>query len=674
MLLAPLVAADRVLDERPHHLRSGDQREWSDFPQTAEGKRLNVVFNATANATEQTIRLRHRDVKQTWDVVLNDRKLGPLPQDENATLTYIAVPPNTLRAGENVLSIVPGAGASDDIEVSDIRVIDHARKDVLTESRLNVRVTDAETNRSIPCRITVTDEQGSLVTLGTTSAAHLAIRPGVVYTATGDADVQLPAGRYTIYATRGFEWGLDQSKIELAPGQTLEKTLSIRREVPTPGYVAVDTHCHTFTYARHGDATLAERMITIPGEGIELAVATDHNLYVNYDKPAREAAVRPLFTPVIGNEVTTPALGHFNVFPIPDDAKAMNFRAPDTELLFKSIDAHAGPDAVVVLNHARDVHGGFRPFDPKHHVSLTGQTLIPWRPRFNAMEVINSGATRTDTLGLVQDWLGLLNAGRRVAPIGASDSHDVSRYILGQGRTYVRCNDSDPGNIDVAAACKSIREGRVLVSYGLLADIRVNDLWTVGDTATGTDGDLAVTVRVLGPSWTSATQVKLYANGRLLRSTDVPEPQRAGTKLETTWKIPRPRHDVQLVAVATGPGVTEPYWPFAKPYQPTSPDYTPTALAVTGAVFIDADASGTFDSPRDYAARILEKTSPQPAAVAEALAEYDDDAVAAQAAAILVERDRATFDAYCDREINAAPPHVQRAWGQVRTALDATKQ
>ena len=48
------------------------------------------------------------------------------------------------------------------------------------------------------------------------------------------------------------------------------------------------------------------------------------------------------------------------------------------------------------------------------------------------------------------------------------------RYIVGQGRTYVRCDNRDPGRIDVARAMERVRRGQVMVSYGLLTEIDVD--------------------------------------------------------------------------------------------------------------------------------------------------------------------------------------------------------
>ena len=128
------------------------------------------------------------------------------------------------------------------------------------------------------------------------------------------------------------------------------------------------------------------------------------------------------------------------------------------------------------------------------------------------MEVVNSGAQQTDVMRLVRDWFGMLNRGATVTPVGSSDSHDVSRYIVGQGRTYIRCKDDRPGEIDVADAVTHFVEGRVSVSCGLLADITINGKHHPGDL-TPAMGNITVSVRVLGPAWAHADRVELYANG-----------------------------------------------------------------------------------------------------------------------------------------------------------------
>jgi hypothetical protein len=632
--------ADRrelVISERMHHLRSGAEREWAEFREQSEGRELTLTFQATRNGAEQTLRLRHRDLKQSWRVALNGEEIARLPLDEADMLTYWSVPPGTLRDGPNALRIYCAGKASDDVMIGEVALIDRSRVEVLSESSVDISVVERPNGHGIPSRITVTNTEGTLVSLGTQSALEHAVRPGVVYTRAGAIRLQLPAGRYSVYAGRGFEYGVARQAMNLTPGRNPAQRLVIRREVDTAGWAAMDTHVHTGTYARHGDADIAERMLTLAGEGIELPVSAEHNTRVPFEGPALKAGVNSYFTPVTGSEVTTPALGHFNVFPLSEGA-AIDERSTGWAALGESI-ARAAPEGVVVLNHARDVHGGFRPFDPARHISIAGENVNGWKFPANAMEVVNSGAVMSDGLALPRDWMGLLNRGVLLTPIGSSDSHDVSRYIVGQSRTYLRCDDREPGRLKVSQAVASLRRGQVTVSYGLFVDVDVEGKGP-GDLVTP-KADLSVRIRVKGPGWTRARHVALYVNGENVREQEITGGDSPGLKWEKTWQVRRPAHDVHLVAIATGPGVSAPYWPTAKPYQPTSIDFTPYVLGVSGAVLVDADASGTFDSALDYARREVSAVSDRP--LPTRLDSYDF-AVAVQAASLLRAQDPSAFD------------------------------
>src|SRR5204862_6085189 len=135
-------------------------------------------------------------------------------------------------------------------------------------------------------------------------------------------------GSYTVYASRGFEWSVATQSIRVAVGEVARLNLSLTHEVATPGWVSCDTHVHTFTHSGHGDATVDERMLTLAGEGLELPIATDHNTNIDYTGAAQHARVTQCFTPVVGNEVTTPA-GHFNIFPVDPGARVPDFQITD---------------------------------------------------------------------------------------------------------------------------------------------------------------------------------------------------------------------------------------------------------------------------------------------------------------------------------------------------------
>jgi hypothetical protein len=430
--------------------------------------------------------------------------------------------------------------------------------------------------------------------------------------------------------------------------------------VPTSGYVACDTHIHTLTYSGHGDASIAERMITLAGEGIELPIATDHNVHIDYQLQAEKLGVRRHFTPVIGNEVTT-NIGHFNVFPVVSGSRIPDFKQKEWRTTFDEIFSTPGVK-VCILNHARDLHNGTRPFGPELFNAATGDRLDGWPMRFNAMEVINSGATQTEPLRLLHDWMALLNRGYQVTPVGSSDSHDVSRYIVGQGRTYIRCDDRDVASLNANAAVDSFLAGRVLVSYGLLVEMNVAGKYHSGDFAAVAREEVAVELRVLGPLWTTANRVQLYANGQLVHeeviAADSSRELPLGVKWQGTWKLPRPRHDVHLVAIALGPGVSGPYWLTAKPYQPTSPDWMPYVLASSGAIWLDGDGDGRRSSAHDYADRLFAEAHGDTAKLITALGTFDA-ATAAQAAHLLRTTGHSLESEELVAAVKAAAPPVQ---------------
>jgi hypothetical protein len=603
------------------HLGKAGQFEWEIFkddPVYAE--RLEVRFEAKANTTEHTLRIWQRDVKQTWPVLLNGRRLGSLTLAETALECVLAVPIGALRGGENML-VIEAPAQLDDIEVGPVILDSKPVVEAITGSTLQVSVTDAHTDEAIPCRLTLTRADGTLQPLRAEPSGDVAMRVGVVYAKHGKTTLSVPPGDYVLHAGHGFEWSVEARRLSLKLGDNQKVKLGLKREVDTKNWIAADSHIHTLTHSGHGDANIEERMITIAGEGIELAIATDHNHHTDYAPIAASVGVAEQFTSIVGNEVTTKH-GHFNAFPIQAGAALVNHNEQDWVKLLPAIRATPGVK-VITLNHPRDLHSGFVPLGGLQFNPTTGKHRHAEALDIDAMEVITSGAMQSDIHLLYRDWFALLNRGHRIAAIASSDTHDVNRFILGQGRTYAAAKDGNPAQLDLDEVWRSYQEGRLLVSLGLMATLKVDDRFTVGDLATGLGSQIKVQALVSGPAWVKADRIELYANGILIREQSIKDDHRAGEKARITWELPKPAHDVHLVAIATGPGITEPFWEIPRPYQPSSKALTPRVIGSTNPIWLDNDGDGKFASAFAIAQSLVTKHGSDSAALREALKNYD---------------------------------------------------
>jgi hypothetical protein len=168
---------------------------------------------------------------------------------------------------------------------------------------------------------------------------------------------------------------------------------------------------------------------------------------------------------------------------------------------------------------------------------------------------------------------------------------------------------------------------------GLLTHLKVANRFGVGDLATGLAPRSSVEIKVLGPRWVDADRVVLYGNGLPIWESEVESAPNAITKADLKMELPKFSHDLHLVAIATGPGVTKPFWEIPRPYQHKGKEYVPRVIGATNPVWLDFDGDGKYTSPRGYAERLV-GNKPN---LAETLAKLSgfDSSVAVQVAALL---------------------------------------
>ncbi len=621
---------ERVLDAKVRHLGDSPMPDLKEASPQPEGRTFHVDFDAKANDSERVLVIYHWHVDNDWTLAINGAPITMLEKGADPVDHFYRVPRGALKTGANALDITPPQGSADDIIIGNVRYFDAPLQDVLHFGYVEVSVTDADSGLALPARVTIDDGSGKLPSLFDAASLSTAIRPGVAYTKDGRVKMSIPAARLRVTATRGMEWGMDQKWIDVKEGETTQLALAIRREVDTKGFVAADTHIHTVTISGHGDSTLEERMVTLAAEGVELAIATDHNHNVDYRPFQSALGLNAWFTPVTGNEVTT-EVGHFNAFPLDPKDAVPEYTLKDWVKLVEGMRAHGAK--VVILNHPRWPSITDSPFattalDPDTG-AIHGQELT-----VDATELANSGCLLDDPLFLFRDWFALLNRGYRIGAVSSSDSHTVGEPV-GQGRSYVPSATDDPAKIDVDASCDALKHGKNSIAVGIFTDVRVNDEFTMGDLVPCKDASsVELKLRVASAGWIHPRRALVFVDGRQVTELAVLGTGDGPTEQTLRATIPVPKHDAWLVCVVLGDGVDGPWW------RPAVKD----TIGATNPVLLDRDGDGKWSDPRVLGAALAARTPGRFDGIAAGLAEADD-AVALQAidVALAASEDKTAF-------------------------------
>jgi hypothetical protein len=575
-----------LLEPGYRHLGDDQTTDWGEAPAAPETGPLVLAFEARAVDHESVLVIHQRHVNDAWTIRLNETVIGELLRHDDRRRARYVVPPGVLRDGPNTLAI-ESSTTTDDVTLGDIRLHLQPLTELYDLQPVALAVTDAETGAPLPARVTITTPGGEPAELFGTPTRGTAVRSGTLYVGPEAVSFQLPRGEYVAYATRGSEWSLartDFTADEATAGGPAEVALSLRREVDTTGFIAADTHIHTVTFSGHGDASIEERMVTLAGEGVELAVSTDHNHNTDYRPWQREAGLEAWFTPVTGNEVTTEN-GHFNAFPLDPEDEVPEWKLSDWVALVDGMRAKGA--RAVVLNHPRWPSREKGPYGVYGLDTWTGGRAGGGAFTFDAMELVNATDHQVDPLLLFRDWFALLDRGETIVAVGTSDSHTVGDPV-GQGRTYVVSSTDDPAAIDIGEVSDSIAAGRSSISLGFFVDIAVDEAFGPADMVPAADGRVTVALRIAAASWIRPAELRVYCNGAPVLERSAPLSE--GGPLDTTlvFEVVTPPNDAWLVCVVTGEDVDGPWWPSLNPY----------TLAATNPVWLDVDGDGAWASPR----------------------------------------------------------------------------
>ncbi|MEE9416211.1 MAG: CehA/McbA family metallohydrolase, partial [Acidimicrobiales bacterium] len=394
------------------------------------------------------------------------------------------------------------------------------------------------------------------------------------YSATGRFNVAVRPGLYDVVISRGTEYDVVTESVEIAEGSQVSRSVTLVRSVDTTGYVATDLHLHSSNSVDSG-LSLADRVISIAGEGVEFAAATDHNFVTDYSHEIAKHDLQDWLISVVGLEITTFEMGHFNGYPLAYDSSTTRggkfewVGTPPDQIFTRLREMGSSSETVVQVNHPRwDFLGYFNVFnlDQDLGTPVVRQGLrsvfAPTGPEFelenfsvafDAVEIINGqrydllhtyrtpavlpppplpdplpavGEVVRDSNGQVahpgamEDWFALLNQGHRFTAVGGSDSHELLGDEPGYPRTYVFVGNDERAAFTTADVVSGIRSRNVTVSMGPFATIKVNGQ-PMGADVSDADGSVELEINVNAPNWSPFDKVIVWSNGIKILEYDV---------------------------------------------------------------------------------------------------------------------------------------------------------
>jgi hypothetical protein len=410
------------------------------------------------------------------------------------------------------------------------------------------------------------------------------------------AELFLPVGTYLAVASHGPEFSRDLRTIEVFAGRNPDLNLTLDRAVFTSGLVSLDPHMHTI-YS-DGTLTVAERLRSLVAEGIDVAVATDHNFVNDYRPELERLGLAGELAVIVGSEVTAPGGSiHFNSWPATPRSGETGRGAISVEdvtpsLLFK-LAREKNPGSLVQINHPRSAGLGYFLFyklDPEKGAAADA----PFDTNFDIMEAMNGARHGGANAATIRDWFHLLNRGYAIKVVGSSDAHGYDGGETGYSRTYVLYDKPKGQALDQAALVKAVKEGRSFVSNGPLIEVRAGRK-TYGDLVTAKGGKLALAVTVTAAPWMDISEIRVVVNGETKQTVAAGAAGEAGAgavKFRDRISLTLDR-DAWIVVEAVGRASLFPS------LQQRSADGRPEGAAapyaLTNPIYVDVNGDGKID-------------------------------------------------------------------------------
>ncbi len=412
-----------------------------------------------------------------------------------------------------------------------------------------------------------------------------------VLSARGAGNIKVSPGTYEVVISRGPEFELIRDTVTIEAGE--QKTIrgKLVRSVDTAGFISTDLHQHAAPSFDSG-VSLVDRALSNATEGVEVLVGTDHNTLTDYRPVIAAAGLGRAVHSIVGTEATTHSVGHFNALPLVVQTGKARGGMVDVEgwtprKIFDYMRSLAAPgiNPFIQINHPRAGKTGY--FDMMKMDPKSGTAGDPrYVTDYDGVEVISMG-DQEQTQRALEDWFGLLRAGRRVTGTGTSDSHTISLGPLGWPRTLVCVDDDSPPRLDVAAFTAALKAGCATISNGPMVVITSGDV-RMGGLVEPKDGVVKIKVEVRAPSWVGTDRMILYVDGEVAEEITI-EDQSKPERYSAVHTV-KCQADCFVAAWVDSKKTLEPVI--------TKREHiNPLPAAITNPIYVDVDGDGRFNPP-----------------------------------------------------------------------------
>ncbi len=347
----------------------------------------------------------------------------------------------------------------------------------------------------------------------------------------------LPAGRYGVWAWRGFEHDLWQGEVVLEGGADVRLDIALVRAFDPGSALAADLHVHA-AGSNDSMVPLRVRAITQAVTGVRVSALSDHAASGDLDQAIVDEGLGPWLASLASNEAGNDS-AHYGVYPVPVVPGLPRGGSPDVAEMARWTAAqamawgHGLPGRPVVqVNHPR-----FRVYALFDTAGWNGEAWPPPFPLdFDAVEVLaghtafNVDGDRRIDQG-VRDFYTLIEHGAWVTAVGTSDVHHLSGVLDGVARTYVFVDDARTQPFDEPGFVAAVKARRALATTGPWLDVEVvavggDTVAGPGQTVRAPGGEVTVDVELAQASFVHADHIRILVGGRVVRT----EPLAAGTR------------------------------------------------------------------------------------------------------------------------------------------------